>query len=117
MDFPTIGAAIASAKAAAELLGNAVTLKVENDTLALINEARAKVYDIQGDLLKANETLFELQRQNEALLKKFKPRMTGRSRRHNIGWQRQITGRSSLNHSTNHRSTASAPSALKIEKG
>ena len=46
MNFPTIAAAIGSAKAAAELLGNVLKLKLETDTLALINEAeeRSTIY-------------------------------------------------------------------------
>jgi hypothetical protein len=67
MDFTTIAAAMASAKALKELLQAATSLKIDNETLVRINQALNEVSEIQEKLFEAREQLFSLQKANDDL--------------------------------------------------
>jgi hypothetical protein len=60
MDLVTINAAIASAKAAATTLSALLKLKLDHETLVIVNEACQQLADVQQQLFSTNEQLFTL---------------------------------------------------------
>jgi hypothetical protein len=71
MDLVTINAAIASAKAAATTLSALLKLKLDHETLVIVNEACQQLADVQQQLFSTNEQLFTLQRERDDLQKRL----------------------------------------------
>jgi hypothetical protein len=72
MDIPTVAAGLAGTKAAFDILGRAINLGLDNKTLEIVNEARQKVLQVQGDILEAKRQMLEITSENEELRRQIK---------------------------------------------
>jgi hypothetical protein len=72
MDYVTIQSAITSAKTLATILQGLAKLKLDNETLARINDGLQQVADVQQQLFSTNEELFKLQQERDSLRQQIK---------------------------------------------